>query len=136
MENKSKKENKLTFTNIFFLTLFGLLIVILKYNFTKGNLCHETCSNINSELDVINCLDACAINGEDFREPLSFNKIFMTIIILIVLSFLLYQFINNFIIRDNGRNKILQLIQVLKNLKDKLLNKDKYENLGYKKLDD
>ena len=136
MENKSKKENKLTFTNIFFLTLFGLLIVILKYNFTKGNLCHETCSNINSELDVIKCLDACAINGEDFREPLSFNKIFMTIIILIVLSFLLYQFINNFIIRDNGRNKILQLIQVLKNLKDKLLNKDKYENLGYKKLDD
>ena len=136
MENKSKKENKLTFSNIFFLTLFGLLIVILKYNFTKGNLCHETCSNINSELDVIKCLDACAINGEDFREPLSFNKIFMTIIILIVLSFLLYQFINNFIIRDNGRNKILQLIQVLKNLKDKLLNKDKYENLGYKKLDD
>ena len=136
MENKSKKENKLTFTNIFFLTLFGLLIVILKYNFTKGNLCHETCSNINSELDVIKCLDACAINGEDFREPLSFNKIFMTIIILIVLSFLLYQFINNFIIRDNGRNKILQLIQVLKNLKDKLFNKDKYEKLEYKKFDD
>ena len=136
MENKSKKENKLTFTNIFFLTLFGLLIVTFKYYFTKGNLCHETCSNINSELDVIKCLDACAINGEDFREPLSFNKILMIIIILIVLSFLLHQFINNFIIRDNGRNKILQFIQTLKNLKDKLLNKDKYEKLGYKKFDD
>ena len=136
MENKSKKENKLTFSNIFFLTLFGLLIVTFKYYFTKGNLCHETCSNINSELDVINCLDACAINGEDFREPLSFNKIFMTIIILIVLSFLLHQFINNFIIRENGRNKILQLIQALKNLKDKLFNKDKYEKLEYKKFDD
>ena len=136
MENKSKKENKLTFANIFFLTLFGLLIVTFKYYFTKGNLCHETCSNINSELDVIKCLDACAINGEDFREPLSFNKIFMIIIILIVLSFLLHQFINNFIIRDNGRNKILQFIQTLKNLKDKLLNKDKYEKLGYKKFDD
>ena len=136
MENKSKKENKLAFSNIFFLTLFGLLIVIFKYYFTKGNICHETCSNINSELDVINCLDACAINGEDFREPLSFNKIFMTIIILIVLSFLLHQFINNFIIRENGRNKILQLIQALKNLKDKLFNKDKYEKFEYKKFDD
>ena len=136
MENKSKKENKLTFTNIFFLTLFGLLIVTFKYYFTKGNLCHETCSNINSELDVIKCLDACAINGEDFREPLSFNKILMIIIILIVLSFLLHQFINNFIISNNGRNKILQLIQALKNLKNKLLNKNKYENLGYKKFDD
>ena len=136
MENKFKKENKLTFTNIFFLTLFGLLIVTFKYYFTKGNLCHDTCSNINSELDVIKCLDACAINGEDFREPLSFNKILMIIIILIVLSFLLHQFINNFIIRDNGRNKILQFIQTLKNLKDKLLNKDKYEKLGYKKFDD
>ena len=60
----------------------------------------------------------------------------MIIIILIVLSFLLHQFINNFIIRDNGRNKILQFIQTLKNLKDKLLNKDKYEKLGYKKFDD
>ena len=136
MENKTKKTHKLTFTNIFFLTLFGLLIVIFKYYFTKGNLCHETCSNINSELDVIKCLDVCAINGEDFREPLSFNKIFLFIIILIVLSVLLHQFINNFIIRNNGRNKILQLIQALKNLKNKLLNKNKYENLGYKKFDD
>ena len=61
------------------------------------------------------------------------------IVILILLSSLLYLFINYFIIRRNGRNvrdKIIQFIQYLKDLKDKLLNKNKYEKLGYKKFDD
>ena len=139
MENNNNKGHKLTYKNIFFLCLFGLLIVLFKYYFTRGDFCHQSCININSELDVIRCLDACAINGEDFREPITFNKIFSMIVILILLSSLLYLFINYFIIRRNGRNvrdKIIQFIQYLKDLKDKLLNKNKYEKLGYKKFDD
>ena len=139
MENNNNRGNKLTYKNIFFLCLFGLLIVIFKYYFTRGDFCHQSCININSELDIIRCLDACAINGEDFREPITFNKIFSMIVILILLSSLLYLFINYFIIRRNGRNvrdKIIQFIQYLKDLKDKLLNKNKYEKLGYKKFDD
>ncbi len=139
MENNNNKGHKLTYKNIFFLCLFGLLIVIFKYYFTRGDFCHQSCININSELDIIRCLDACAINGEDFREPITFNKIFSMIVILILLSSLLYLFINYFIIRRNGRNvrdKIIQFIQYLKDLKDKLLNKNKYEKLGYKKFDD
>ena len=128
MENNNNKGHKLTYKNIFFLCLFGLLIVIFKYYFTRGDFCHQSCININSELDIIRCLDACAINGEDFREPITFNKIFSMIVILILLSSLLYLFINYFIIRRNGRNvrdKIIQFIQYLKDLKDKLLNKKK-----------
>ena len=139
MENNNNRGHKLTYKNIFFLCLFGLLIVIFKYYFTRGDFCHQSCININSELDIIRCLDACAINGEDFREPITFNKIFSMIVILILLSSLLYLFINYFIIRRNGRNvrdKIIQFIQYLKDLKDKLLNKNKYEKLGYKKFDD
>ena len=139
MENNNNRGHKLTYKNIFFLCFFGLLIVIFKYYFTRGDFCHQSCININSELDIIRCLDACAINGEDFREPITFNKIFSMIVILILLSSLLYLFINYFIIRRNGRNvrdKIIQFIQYLKDLKDKLLNKNKYEKLGYKKFDD
>ena len=136
MENNKIKGRKLTFKNILFLSFFGLIIILLKYYYTRGNLCHDTCSSINSELDVIRCLDACAVNGEDFREPLSFKKIISFIIIIILLSFLIYQFINNFIIRRDRSNKILQFIQRIKELKDRLINKNKYEKYGYKKLDD
>ena len=139
MENKDNKGHKLTYKNIFFLCLFGLLIVMLKYYFIKGDFCHDSCVNINSELDVIRCLDACANNGEDFREPITFNKILFMLIVILLLSALLYLFISYFILRRSartGRNKILEFIQYLKDLKDRLLNKNKYEKLGYKKLDD
>ena len=140
MENRNKAPHKLTFTNILCLSLFGISIILFKIYTTKGNLCHDTCSNINSELDVIRCLDACAVNGEDFREPLTFKKILSCIIIVVLLSFILYQFINNFIIRRNGSSKIIEFIekikQLLKEFKDKIFNKGKYENFGYKKIDD
>ena len=83
MENNKIKGRKLTFKNILLLSFFGLIMILLKYYYTRGNLCHDTCSSINSELDVIRCLDACAVNGEDFREPLSFKKIISFIIIII-----------------------------------------------------
>ena len=139
MENKNNKGHKLTYKNIFFLCLFGLLIVIFKYYFTRGNFCHNSCVNINSELDVIRCLDACAINGEDFREPITFNRIFSLLAVIILLSVLLYLFINYFILRRNqrtGRNKILEFIEYLKDLQDRFINKNKYEKFGYKRLDD
>ena len=136
MENRNIKGRKLTFKNILFLSIFGLILVLLKYNFTKGNLYHETCSNINSELDLIRCLDACAINGEDFREPVTFKKVISYIIIIVLLAFLLYQFLHNFIIRRDRSNIFLQFIQRIKEFKDRLINQYKYEKYGYKKLDD
>ena len=136
MENRNIEGRKLTFKNILFLSIFGLILVLLKYNFTKGNLCHETCSNINSELDLIRCLDACAINGEDFREPVAFKKVISYIIIIVLLAFLLYQFLHNFIIRRDRSNIFLQFIQRIKEFKDSLINQYKYEKYGYKKLDD
>ena len=136
MENNNIKGRKLTFKNILFLSFIGLIIILLKYYYTRGNFCHDTCSSINSELDLIRCLDACAVNGEDFREPISFKKVISFIIIIILLSFLLYQFINNFIIRRDRSNKILQFIQRIKEFKDRLINANKYEKYGYKKLDD
>ena len=134
--NNKNKKNKLSFFNILLLGLFGLIILIFKFYFTRGNYCHDMCQNINSELDIIRCLDACAVNAEDFREPVSFTKIILFIVIIVILSFLLHLFINNFIIRRNGRDKILEFIQRLKELKDRLFNKNKYEQFGYKKLDD
>ena len=135
--NDNHHRRKLTFGNILFLCLLGLLIILFKFYFIRGgNLCHETCSYINSELDVIRCLDACAINADDYREPITFTKIISIIIIIVILSFILYQFINNFIIRGNGNNIILEFIKKIKNLRNRLLNKYRYEKLGYKKLDD
>ena len=135
--NDHHHPRKLTFGNILFLCLLGLLIVLFKFYFVRGgDLCHETCSYINSELDVIRCLDACAVNAEDFREPVTFKKIISIIIIIVILSFILYRFINNSIIRGNGNNIILQIIQRIKHLKNRLLYKYKYDYYGYKKLDD
>ena len=74
MDDKNKK-HKLTFKNIVFLSIFGLLIIVLKYYFTRSDACRDNCININSELDVIRCLDACAINSEEFLEPVSYTKI-------------------------------------------------------------
>ena len=141
MENKNKgQSNKLTFTNILLLSLFGLSIIIFKVYFTKKDLCHESCANINSELDVIRCLDACAVNAEDFREPITFTKIISYIIIIVLLSFILHLFINNFIVRNDGNSKIHQLIEKIRNflkeIKNRILKREKYNNFGYKKLDD
>ena len=74
MDDENKK-HKLTFKNIVFLSIFGLLIIVLKYYFTRSDACRDNCININSELDVIRCLDACAINSEEFLEPVSYTKI-------------------------------------------------------------
>ena len=141
MENRNRgQSNKLTFSNILLLSLFGLSIIIFKIYFTKKDLCHESCSSINSELDVIRCLDACAVNAEDFREPITFRKIISYIIVIVLLSFILNLFINNFIIRNDRNNKFQQLIERIRNffkeIKDRILKREKYNNFGYKKLDD
>ena len=136
MENNHIHQKKLTIKNLLFLSILGLMILIFKFYFIKGDFCHDTCSNINSELDIIRCLDACAINGEDFREPISFKKIIIYTLIILTLSFFIYQFLNNFIIKREGKNKILNLIKKIKQFKDALINGNKYEKDGYRKLED
>ena len=135
MENEHTKK-KLTPKNILLLFLFGLLIIIFKYYLTRGDFCKESCTNINSELDIIKCLDACSINSEDYREPISYTKIIIYASIIIIFWFFLIRFIIN-INRGNIdlNNLANRFIQWLKKLKNKLTNKDKAENYGYKKLE-
>ena len=134
--NNNNNTHKLSFVNILFLTFLGVMILLFKFYKTKGNFCHDSCSSINSELDIIRCLDACAINGEDFREPITPQKILSIFLIVVLLSFLLYLFINNFILRRNGTNRILAFFQWLKELKRKLFYKNVYDKFDYKKFDD
>ena len=133
MENGNKKK-KLTFKNILFLIMLGLLIISFKYFLTRGNFCHDTCSNINSELDIIKCLDACSINAEDYMEPVSGTKLIIYSFIVILFFAFLYRFINNND-RENSNNIFLRFLNWIKKMKDNLINKEKQEKNGYKKIE-
>ena len=130
------KQKKLTLKNISLLILFGLLIITFKYYLTRGDFCKESCTNINSELDIIKCLDACSINAEDYREPISNTKIIIYASIIIIFWIFLIRFINNMnrgtINLNNFANRIIQWI---KRLKNKLTKNDKIENYGYRKIE-
>ena len=133
MENGEEKK-KLTFKNILFLISLGLLIILFKYFLTRGNFCHDTCQNINSELDVIKCLDACSINAEDYREPVSNIKIVLYSSILVIFFIFLFRCINN-CARRNTNNTFLRFLQWIKKLKDSLINQEKLEYNRYKKFE-
>ena len=133
MENGNKKK-KLTFKNILFLIMLGLLIISFKYFLTRGNFCRDTCSNINSELDIIKCLDACSINAEDYMEPVSGTKLIIYSFIVIIFFVFLYRFINNND-RENSNNIFLRFLNWIKKMKDNLINKEKQEKNGYKKIE-
>ena len=133
MENGDQKK-KLNFKHILFLTSLGLLIVMLKYFLIRGNTCHDTCQNINSELDLIKCLDACSINAEDYREPVSNIKIVLYSSILVIFFIFLFRCINN-CARRNTNNTFLRFLQWIKKLKDSLINQEKLEYNRYKKFE-
>ena len=135
MENKNDK-NKFTLKNITLLMIFGVLIIGFKYYITKGDFCKESCTNINSELDIIKCLDACSINAEDYREPISNTKIIIYVSILIIFFVFLIRFIININRGNINLNNLAnRFIQWIKKLKNKLSKKDKSNNDGYKKLE-
>ena len=135
MENKNDK-NKFTLKNITLLMIFGVLIIGFKYYITKGDFCKDSCTNINSELDIIKCLDACSINAEDYREPISNTKIIIYVSILIIFFVFLIRFIININRGNINLNNLAnRFIQWIKKLKNKLSKKDKSDNDGYKKLE-
>ena len=119
MENGGKKK-KLSLRHILYMILFGLLIIIFKYYLIRVDPCRDSCSNINSEIDLIKCLDACSINAEDYREPISNTKIMLYSMIVILFFFFLYNFINNDDIGNN--NLILHFLNWVKKIKDKVRN--------------
>ena len=133
MENGEEKK-KLTFKNILFLISLGLIIILFKYFLTRGNFCHDSCQNINSELDLIKCLDACSINAEDYREPVSNIKIVLYSSILVIFFIFLFRCINNSA-RRYTNNTFLRFLQWIKKLKDSLINQEKLEFNRYKKLE-
>ena len=135
MENKNDK-NKFTLKNITLLMIFGVLIIGFKYYITKGDFCKDSCTNINSELDIIKCLDACSINAEDYREPISNTKIIIYVSILVIFFVFLIRFIININRGNINLNNLAnRFIQWIKKLKNKLSKKDKSDNDGYKKLE-
>ena len=133
MENGNKK-NKLSLKNILLLASFGIIIIVFKYYLIRGDFCQETCANINSEIDIIKCLDACSINREDYREPVSNFKIILYSSIVIIFWILLIRFINNYE-RGNNNHIIIKFMELMKKFKDKLMRKDKVENDGYRKIE-
>ncbi len=133
MENGEQKK-KLTFKHILFLTSLGLLIVIFKYFLIRSNTCHDTCQNINSELDVIKCLDACSINAEDYREPVSFIKIVLYSSVIIIFFIFIFRNINSSE-RRNSNNAFLRFLQWMKKLKDSLVNREKQDKNKYRKIE-
>ena len=133
MENGEEKK-KLTFKNILFLISLGLIIILFKYFLTRGNFCHDSCQNINSELDLIKCLDACSINAEDYREHVSNIKIVLYSSILVIFFIFLFRCINN-CARRNTNNTFLRFLQWIKKLKDSLINQEKLEYNRYKKFE-
>ena len=136
MENENKKgqKKKLTVKNILFLILLGLLIILFKFFLTRPNFCADTCSNINSELDVIKCLDACSINAEDYRDPVSNIKIIIYSSIVIIFFVILFRYIINSE-RRNTNNFFLQFLLWIKKIKNNLLNDEKQIKNDYKKLE-
>ena len=136
MENENKKgpKKKLTMKNILFLILLGLLIILFKFFLTRPNFCADTCSSINSELDVIKCLDACSINAEDYRDPVSNIKIIIYSSIVIIFFVILFRYIINSE-RRNTNNIFLQFLLWIKKIKNNLLNDEKQIKNDYKKLE-
>ena len=135
MENKNDK-NKFTLKNITLLMIFGVLIIGFKYYITKGDFCKDSCTNINSELDIIKCLDACSINAEDYREPISNTKIIIYASIIIIFWIFLIRFIINMNRGTINLNIFAnRIIQWIKRLKNKLTKNDKIENYGYRKIE-
>jgi hypothetical protein len=133
MDDENKK-HKLTFKNIVFLSIFGLLIIVLKYYFTRSDACRDNCININSELDVIRCLDACAINSEEFLEPVSYTKIILYSFIFIIFVIVLLRFINIYNSR-NIKNNIIEFIRWIKQLKENIFSREKNDDFRYKKFE-
>ena len=129
-------QTKLSFKNLLVLFILGAIIISIKIYFMKEDRCHNICTNINSELDVIRCLDACALNGNDFIEPITYKKIITIFLLVIVLSYLLYKFIIHFIIKKDWAQKILQLLEKMKLMKDRLFNGKIQDDFSYKKFDD
>ena len=133
MDDENKK-HKLTFKNIVFLSIFGLLIIVLKYYFTRSDACRDNCININSELDVIRCLDACAINSEEFLEPVSYTKIILYSFIFIIFVIVLLRFIIIYNSR-NIKNNIIEFIRWIKQLKENIFSREKNDDFRYKKFE-
>ena len=139
MENANNENKKLTPTKILFISLLGMSLIWLKFYLTKSDFCHDSCVSINSELDVMKCLDACAVNGNDFKTPITFKKIFGYLILVVTLTLVLIKILDTIFINKNGNKyskKIVELLQRLKEMKDNFLSKGKDNDFNYKKFDD
>lgn len=69
--------------------IVGLIFTVFGFRFYwslgKLNNCNQSCQKINTELDLINCLDNCATNADN---KISIYKIF-TLGMVVILGFIL-----------------------------------------------
>ena len=98
---------------VIFIIGFCFTIILFKQYMLIPDPCKSSCKRINSEIDLINCLDACSANYLDLipNKGISFQKLLFTLSITLILTFILIRFINNMIIHED--NKFFQKIQYL-----------------------
>ena len=118
---------------IFF--LFAIMLINLKFFLFKPNVCKKNCQYISNEIDLINCLDSCAVNSNEFIDN-SFpkNKFFLLLTIIISSFMLIIWFINKIVLEDNLNLNIICQFFPDKYLQEKLLYKDNDIKINYNML--
>jgi len=108
--------------------LFFLCAIVffnLKFFLLKKNICEKNCQFINNELDLIKCLDSCAINSNEIIENKFPKEKFFFLLTIEISSFILFVWIINKIVLENRFN-LNTIYEYFPNkfLQEKLLNND------------
>ena len=105
--------------------LFAIIFFNLKFFLTKKNLCEKNCQVINNEIDLINCLDSCAINSNEIIENNFPKAKFFLLLTIEISSFILIVWIINkiFIEKKLNLNSFYEYFPN-KLLQEKLLSND------------
>ena len=108
--------------------IIGVLLIFIGRLYLKlPSACSLNCKSIETELDLITCLDACAVNS-NYKIPL--GKIFRMLFIVITGVILLTHFIEQiFIKKTPSYIHIYNKIKSLFNIGNKYLNEYNYIKL-------
>jgi hypothetical protein len=106
--------------------LFAIIFFNLKFFLMKKNLCEKNCQIINNEIDLINCLDSCAINSNEIIENNFPKGKFFLLLTIEISSFILIVWIINkiFIEKKINLNSFYVNNFANKLLQEKLLSND------------
>ena len=123
---------------------FCFILIGYKQYMKLPNHCQKSCNKIKNEIDLINCLDACSGNSDDFIpvKGISFQKFFLLFSIILLSILLFISFINFMFINNDNRfiSKINSLYSKFskKTVFEKLIPKEIFNSneKGYIRLND